>query len=122
MLTAAASGGGRVTPAERIAIEAAGVVTPLGQDVEGLWSGLVTGASGISRIERFPVDDMRVGRGGEIKKLSRPGVWGRVPDCRATRLLVCAADELDAHTGIRSGGVAPGRLAVVVGTALGGVE
>ena len=107
---------------ERIAIEAAGVVTPIGQDLEAFWSALVTGVSGISAIERFPVGDLRVGRGGESKKLSRIKAWGRVPDCRATRLLVSAADELDAHTGIRSRGTAPARVAVVLGTALGGVE
>ena len=109
-----------VAIAERIVIEAGGVVTPIGQDLEAFWSALVTGASGISQIERFPVGDLRVGRGGEIKKLSRIKAWGRVPDCRATRLLVSAAGELAAQGGIRS--VAPARLAVVVGTALGGVE
>ena len=72
--------------AERIVIEAGGVVTPIGQDLEAFWSALVTGVSGISQIERFPVGDLRVGRGGEIKKLSRIKAWGRVPDCRATRL------------------------------------
>jgi 3-oxoacyl-(acyl-carrier-protein) synthase len=107
-----------VAIAERIVIEAGGVVTPIGQDLEAFWSALVTGTSGISQIERFPVGDLRVGRGGEIKKLSRIKAWGRVPACRATRLLISAADELAG--GIRS--VAPARLAVVVGTALGGVE
>jgi len=111
-----------VATAERIAIEAAGVVTPIGQDLEAFWSALVTGTSGISQIERFPVGDLRVGRGGEIKKLSRIKAWGRVPDCRATRLLVSAADELAAHAGLRSLGLAPARVAVVLGTALGGVE
>ena len=106
--------------AERIAIEAAGVVTPLGQDVEAFWSALCTGASGISQIERFSVGDLRVGRGGEIKKLSRIKAWGRVPDCRATRLLVSAADELAAQGDLRSAD--PARVAIVVGTALGGVE
>ena len=37
---------------ERVVIAAAGVVTPIGQDLEGFWSSLVTGASGISQIER----------------------------------------------------------------------
>lgn len=105
---------------ERISIESAGVVTPIGQDLEAFWSALVTGASGISQIERFPVDDLRVGRGGEIKKLTRIKAWGRVPDSRATRLLISAADEIVAQGGTR--GIAPDRLAVVVGTALGGVE
>jgi 3-oxoacyl-[acyl-carrier-protein] synthase II len=111
-----------VRPAERIAIAAAGVATPIGQDVEAFWSSLVTGASGISQIERFPVDDLRVGRGGEIKKLSRIKSWRRVPDCRATRLLVSAADELVGQSGFRPLPLDPARVAVVVGTALGGVE
>ncbi len=106
--------------ADRIAIDGAGVVTPIGQDVEAFWSALVTGASGISGIERFPVADLRVGRGGEIKKLSRLKTWARVPDCRATRLLISAAEELRAQTGLASLG--PSRVAIVVGTALGGVE
>jgi 3-oxoacyl-(acyl-carrier-protein) synthase len=105
--------------AERIVVEAAGVVTPIGQDLESFWSALVTGVSGISPIERFPVADLRVGRGGEIKKLLRIGDRGRLPDCRATRLLISAADELRAQTGPLPGGA---RLGIAVGTALGGVE
>ena len=105
-----------------VAIAAAGVVTPIGQDIDTFWSSLLTGTSGISQIERFPVGDLRVGRGGEIKKLSRIKSWGRVPECRATRLLVSAADEVAAQSGLRARGLDPTRLAVVVGTALGGVE
>ena len=107
---------------EPIAIQAAGVVTPIGQDVEAFWSSLATGASGISSIERFPVDDLRVGQGGEIKKLTRITSWARVPDCRATRFLVSAADELVTRSGFRPLPLPVGRVAVVVGTALGGVE
>jgi 3-oxoacyl-(acyl-carrier-protein) synthase len=111
-----------VARAERIAIVGAGVVTPIGQDLEAFWSALLTGVSGISQIERFPVADLRVGRGGEIKKLHRVKSWARVPDCRATRLLVSAADDLCAQTGFRPLPLPPERVAVVVGTALGGVE
>ena len=109
-------------PPERIAITAAGVVTPIGQDVEAFWSSLVTGTSGVSPIERFPVADLRVGRGGEIKKLTRIKAWNRVPECRATRLLISAADELVGQAGLRPLPMDPARVAVVVGTALGGVE
>jgi 3-oxoacyl-(acyl-carrier-protein) synthase len=107
---------------ERVAVVAAGVVTPIGQDLDAFWSALLTGADGISTIERFPVDDLKVGRGGEIKKLTRVKDWGRVPDCRATRLLVSAADDLGGQTGLRPLPVAPARVAVVLGTALGGVD
>ena len=46
-------------------------MTAIGQDLDGFWAGLVTGVSGISEIERFPVSDLRVTRGGEVKKLQR---------------------------------------------------
>jgi 3-oxoacyl-[acyl-carrier-protein] synthase II len=102
---------------EPVAVVAAGVVTPIGTDLDAFWSGLVTGSDGISAIERFPVSDLRVDRGGEIKKLPPPDV--AAPDCRASRLLQAAARDLLARAGL---GVPPDRLAVVVGTALGGVE
>jgi 3-oxoacyl-[acyl-carrier-protein] synthase II len=114
--------GTSVRTAPRIAIAAAGVATPIGQDVETFWSSLLTGASGISQIERFPVADLRVGRGGEIKKLARITSWNRIPDCRATRLLISAADELVTQSGFRPLPLEPARVAVVVGTAIGGVE
>ena len=99
-----------------VTIVAAGVVTPIGGDLEAFWSGLLTGVDGISTIERFRSDDLRVPRGGEIKKLP----W-RSKDvaCRASRLLVTAADDLLARAVLD---VDPARVAVVVGTALGGVE
>jgi 3-oxoacyl-[acyl-carrier-protein] synthase II len=100
---------------EPVAIVAAGVVTPVGGDLDAFWSGLVTGADGISRIERFPVDDLRVGLGGEIKKLKRE----RREGCRASQLLFAAADDLLARGRLD----APAeRVGVILGTALGGVE
>ena len=99
---------------EPVAVVTAGVVTPIGADLDAFWSGLVTGSDGIAPIERFRVDDLRVGRGGEIKKLRGDG-----GGCRASQLLAAAADDLLARTALAAD---PARLAVVVGTALGGVE
>jgi 3-oxoacyl-[acyl-carrier-protein] synthase II len=103
--------------AEPVSLVAAGAVTPFGGDVDAFWSGLVTGGDAISMIERFPVDDLRVGRGGEIKKL-RPLPGARRVRCRATQLLLAAAEDLLARAAISA---APERIAVVLGTALGGV-
>jgi 3-oxoacyl-(acyl-carrier-protein) synthase len=100
---------------EAVAIVAAGVVTPVGGDLDAFWSGLVTGADGIAPIERFPVDDLRVGLGGEIKKLK----CLRREGCRASQLLFAAADDLLARAHLD----APAeRIGVILGTALGGVE
>ncbi|HKD00327.1 MAG TPA: beta-ketoacyl-[acyl-carrier-protein] synthase family protein [Methylomirabilota bacterium] len=104
--------------AEPVSLIAAGAVTPFGGDLDAFWSGLVTGSDGISAIERFPVDDLRVGRGGEIKKL-RPLPGGRRVRSRATQLLLAAAEDLLARAAISA---EPSRIAVVLGTALGGVE
>src|SRR5438132_6321899 len=97
--------------AEPVTLVAAGAVTPLGADLDAFWSGLVTGSDGISTIERFPVADLRVGRGGEIKKL-RPLPGTRLPGCRATHLLLAAAEDLLVRTAITA---EPARVAVVVG-------
>lgn len=96
----------------------AGAVTPLGGDVDAFWSGLITGVDGTSPIERFDVSDLRVWRGGEIKKLDAPHDAPRT-ECRATRLLIAAAADLRSRT---EATCAPERLGVVVGTALGGVD
>jgi 3-oxoacyl-(acyl-carrier-protein) synthase len=107
---------------EPVAIVGAGVVTPIGRDLDGFWSALLTGVSGISVIERFPVADLRVGRGGEIKKLpALPAGRPLRTDCRATRLLVAAAEDLRAGVGAMLD-ADPRRIGVVLGTALGGVE
>src|SRR5262249_22784784 len=80
----------RVRP---VAITGAGVVTAVGQDLDAFWAGLVTGVSGISEIEGFPVVDLRVTRGGEIKKLrrdipdspsGRAGLLRRASGCRTS--------------------------------------
>jgi len=109
--------------AEPIAITGAGVVTPIGQDLDTFWAGLVTGVSGIGEIERFPVADLRVTRGGEIKKLPPPpGSPRQPPACRASRLLLAAAHEALESAGLRDALPPPDRIAVVVGTALGGID
>ena len=99
-----------------MAILAGGVTTPIGLDLDAFWSGLLAGADGVSAIERFPTADLRVGRGGEIKKLPPVALGIR---SRAAALLVAAAADLRARARLDA---VPERIAVIVGTALGGVE
>lgn len=105
---------------ERIAITGMGVVSPIGQGVEAFWAGLLRGVSGISTIEGFPTHDMRVRRGGEVKHLHRTLPDARpLPPCRASQFLIHAATEA-----LQMAQVPPQsntNLAVVVGSALGGV-
>ena len=114
-----------------MAITGAGVVTAIGQDLDAFWAGLVTGESGISEIEGFPVGDLRVTRGGEVKKLRRevptppagsPRRSRRVAYCRTSRFLVHAAREALETAGLWEALPRPERVAVIVGTALGGID
>ena len=118
-------------PVRPVAITGAGVATSIGQDLDSFWAGLVTGASGISEIEGFPVDDLRVTRGGEIKKLRRElpvgpaRAAGRAPAairCRTSRFLIHAAREALETAGLRGVLPEPERIGVVIGTALGGID
>jgi 3-oxoacyl-[acyl-carrier-protein] synthase II len=95
-----------------------GVVSPVGYGVTAFWSSLIGGLSGISAIERFDTSDMRVGRGGEIKRLaSLPPETPPLPTCRASQFLIHAAVEA-----MRQAGLEPGAsLGVVIGSALGGI-
>jgi 3-oxoacyl-[acyl-carrier-protein] synthase II len=113
------------TPAlshDRIAITGMGVVSPIGQGIEAYWSALVRGVSGITPVERFPTHGMRVGRGGEVKQLlgtledDRP-----LPACRASRFLIHAAWEAARMARLWEIPADARRLAVVVGSALGGI-
>jgi 3-oxoacyl-[acyl-carrier-protein] synthase II len=104
---------------EPIAITGAGVVTAIGQDLDTFWAGLLTGVSGISEVERFPVADLRVTRGGEIKKLLRPPPASL---CRTSQLLACATQEALDQAGLGRPLPDADRVAVVTGTALGGID
>jgi 3-oxoacyl-[acyl-carrier-protein] synthase II len=92
------------------------VATPIGLDLDAFWSGLLAGVDGLSAIERFTTADLRVGRGGEIKKLPPVALGVR---SRAAALLVAAAADLGGRARLDA---APERIAVIAGTALGGVE
>lgn len=51
----------------RVVITGVGAVTPLGNDVETLWQGLINGKSGVGLIERVESDDFPVHVSAEVK-------------------------------------------------------
>ena len=98
-----------------------GVLSPIGQGVEAFWSSLLNGVSGITSIERFPTHDLRVRRGGEIKQTpDTPGLERPLPACRASQFLIHAATEATRMARL-SEAAATRRVAVVIGSALGGI-
>ncbi len=110
---------------DRIAITGMGVVSPIGQGIEAYWSGLVSGVSGISPIEHFATDGMRVQRGGEIKRLTGTLPSGfdgtSLPASRASQFLIHAAHEALLMAGWDVARPMDQRLGLVIGSALGGI-
>ncbi len=51
----------------RVVITGMGVVTPLGNDLNSTWEGLINGRSGITRITRFDASDYPSQIAGEVK-------------------------------------------------------
>ncbi|MEW9528179.1 beta-ketoacyl synthase [Microbispora sp. NPDC049125] len=104
-----------------VSVTGLGATTPLGGDVASTWAGMLEGRSGIGLIEEDWAEGLPVRIAGRMR-VDPAGVLGRV---RARRLDRCqqaalvAAHEAWADAG--APGVDPERLAVVIGTGVGGV-
>jgi 3-oxoacyl-[acyl-carrier-protein] synthase II len=102
----------------RVAITGLGAVTPLGPDVAALWEGLLTGRSGARLLDEpaFADSPVRLAATCDIEgRLDR--VEARTLD-RVQQLALIAAREAWADAG--SPEVDPERIAVVVGSGIGG--
>jgi 3-oxoacyl-[acyl-carrier-protein] synthase II len=107
-----------------ISITGYGAVSPFGHGVDALWDALVAGRSGVHVLDRSgPLWDALPIRVGADAALDADGALGRVRANRLDRsqqLALVAAEEAWADAG--SPTVEGERLAVVVGTGIGGVE
>jgi 3-oxoacyl-[acyl-carrier-protein] synthase II len=103
---------------DAVAVTGLGAVTPLGPDVAALWAGLLEGRSGVHLLEdeAFADAPVRLGATCDIDgRLDR--VEARVLD-RVQQLALLAAREAWADAG--SPDVDPERIAVVIGSGIGG--
>ncbi|MFS0730540.1 beta-ketoacyl-[acyl-carrier-protein] synthase family protein [Curtobacterium sp. 1P10AnD] len=107
-----------------IVITGYGSVTPFGHGVDALWDALVAGRSGVHVLDRGgDLWDRVPIRVGADAALDADAALGRVRAARLDRsqqLALVAAHEAWADAG--APGVEGDRLAVVVGTGIGGVE
>lgn len=103
-----------------------GVISPLGNSVEHLWSGLTEGRSGIARLQRIDTTNLAATIGGEVHGLETAPfdlpaqvAWRRMD--RASRFAVSAARQA-----IDDADISPAefghRCAVVIGAGLSGLD
>lgn len=116
----------------RVVVTGLGLVTPLGVGVEHAWSQLLSGASGIRRIERFDVSDLSSRIAGLVPEAAyadggfTADEWVPVKDQRKmdryAMYALCAADQAlrdaDWHPETAEGRE---RTGVLIGSGIGGL-
>ena len=112
----------------RVVVTGLGVVSPLGNDVNTYWDGLISGKCGIDTIKAFPTDDLSAKVIGEVKDFN-PAEYGIEPafsrkQDKFTLFAVAAAYQAMSQAGLSAaeegGNIEPERLGVYFGSGIGG--
>lgn len=109
----------------RVVVTGLGAVTPVGNDVPSMWSSLVQGKSGVTRITSFDPSMLSVQIAGEVKGFNPAdhfeGKEARRMD-RCVQFAVVAAREAMRDAGITINGANADDIGVVFGSAAGGIR
>lgn len=109
---------------ERVVITGMGVVTPLGNDVNTFWDALISGKSGISRIDTFDVTQHKTKIAGLVRGFNPDELFGR--DSRRMdrfcQFAVAAAQQALADAQITMDDETPERVGVYIGSGIGGIQ
>ena len=111
----------------RVVVTGLGTINPVGNTVDDTWKNLLSGTSGIARIERVEVTDIPSKIGGEVKNFEVtdhiPKRLSRRMDRYAQLFWVAARDALaDAGIDYEEDDPDAYRTGVMMGTGIGGVE
>src|SRR5512135_349391 len=109
----------------RVVITGLGAISPLGLNVEQLWTGLIAGQSGVGRITQFDASRLPCQIAGEVKGFE-PKNYMEAKDARrmsrASQFVMAATREALSDAGLADGFVDPERAGILLGTGIGGVE
>ena len=111
-------------PARRVVVTGLGIVSPLGQNACDTWNALVEARSGTRRITLFDPAGFDSQVAGEVPDFDPAAYMDRKVARRAdraTQFAFVAADEALAQSGFRPVPDDGSEVAVIVGTAIGGI-
>jgi len=109
----------------RVFVTGAGVVTPIGSDLETFWSNLVAGVSGAGPITRFDASTYETRFACEVKDLELEGIIDRKDAKRMDRFVhfaIAASHSALRHAGLDLETTDRDRVGVVIGSGIGGME
>jgi nodulation protein E len=114
--------------ARRVVVTGMGVVTAIGQNVEDFWAAMKRGQSGVSALEGFPLDDLKILIAAQIKNFDhRARLKGSKRDKiitfadRYSWFAAAAADEAVKQSGLEVPFVDPYKTACIIGSGAGGL-
>lgn len=110
----------------RVVVTGMGAVTPLGNNLETTWDGLLSGRSGVDRISCFDPSELTVQIAAELKDFDVNERLGRRRARRSDRFSLVALDAArqaveDSGLDFNGDGVDRERVGVLIGTGIGGV-
>ena len=114
--------------ARRVVVTGIGVVTPIGQSVPEMWASMREARCGVSALEGFPLDDLKILIAAQIKGFDpRARLRGFKRDKivtladRYSWFAAAAAEEAVRHSGLEIPIVNPYRSACIIGSGAGGL-
>lgn len=109
----------------RVAITGMGAVSPIGNDIESIFSSLKNGVCGVGKITRFDPSGTKVSVAAEVKDFDPENFGIARGDARRmdlyTQYAMAAAIQAVGDSGIE-GRVDPERFGVYVGSGIGGIS
>ena len=111
--------------AKRVVVTGLGVIGPIGPDSASSWEALMEGRSGVDYITSFDADGLETRIAAEVVGFDPAAVLGRKESRRIDRYaqFACvAALEAMEHAGLNMAKEDPGRIAVLVGSGIGGIQ
>lgn len=110
---------------EKVVITGMGAVTPLGYSVPETWNNLINGVSGVGPITQFDTTDFQVHIACEVKNF-RPEELMNPREARRRdryqQFATIAVQEALRQSGILESSVEPGRVGVILSSAIGGLQ
>lgn len=109
---------------KRVVVTGLGCVSPLGNDVDSTWRGILTGQSGVGYISRFDASEFETRIAAEVKGFEPEKVFGHRETRRMdrfTQLALAATLQAVDNAGLVIGADNHDRCGVIIGTGIGGI-
>jgi 3-oxoacyl-[acyl-carrier-protein] synthase II len=110
---------------KRVVVTGLGALTPIGNNIQEYWSGLVNGVSGAAPITYFDATKFKTRFACELKNFKATDFIDRKEARRMdrfTQYAIVASDEAIADSGLNSEDHDPDRIGVIWGSGIGGIE